>query len=99
MNLNDTKLYNVVIFKRKLYYQTREKMLLRDVMLRLTKDGVRPNTGIQEIFLVEDMSQVQTGIMFREQVRQAASHSFTVKGYQNRCLKWMRVRLALEMIR
>lgn len=61
-------------------------MVLRDVFMRFTKDGVRPNLGIQEIFLLDfDSAEKLTekGNLFkRDNVRQLASHSFTVKGYK-----------------
>lgn len=88
MNLNDTNHYFVVIFKRSLYYTPKESsMMLRDVFMRFTKDGVRPNLGIQEIFLLNldnyEKLLDKGNIFKREEVRQLASHSFTVKGYIN----------------
>lgn len=87
MNLNDTNQYFVIIFKRSLYYVPKERsMMLRDVFMRFTKDGIRPKLGIQEIFLLNFDNYeklLDKGNVFRRnEVRDLASHSFTVKGYK-----------------
>lgn len=88
MNLNDSKQYKVVVFKRKFYYAVPSLMTLRGVFFDLTKDGATPIRGIQDILLIETeaydrmMSQNETGIFNRDDFASIASHRFTVRGYQ-----------------
>jgi len=62
-------------------------MTIRDIFMDYTKDGEKPKTGIQEIFLIEpDKYEEITKMMpnlTRENVRQYASHSFSIKGYKS----------------
>lgn len=87
MNLNDSNYYYVIMFKRTYYYTPKQNsMMLRDVMLKYTKDGAKPNLGIQEIFLLDLVNYeklLSNGNKFtRDLVRSLSNHSFSNKGYK-----------------
>lgn len=85
MNLNDPNLYRIIIFKKTNFYSLPDLVYLRDVFFRFTKDGVKPNLGIQEIFLLSE--QEYSTIMRkaphlkREEIKRHCGHSFSVQGY------------------
>ena len=85
MNLNDMKDYRMIAFKLKKYYTVPYTVKIRDVFYRFTKDGTRPNQGIQELYIltVEDYNsllEAHKGSFKRDLVRSYATYSFTVKG-------------------
>lgn len=86
MNLNNFTQYHVIFFKRTIFYTKNSTVTVREVFMNYTKDGVKPNPGIQEIFLIEsDKYEEIKKIMpkpTRENVRSYASHSFSTKGYK-----------------